>query len=101
MTRETLHGDFTNFLKTTGIHCISFYERFKTVREGKMPVPFQGKMFHAPGFQYNGSPILLSEFGDISYVPLRPMCPTILGATKAWSVPKQARSSACEGSTKR
>jgi len=68
-----------------------FYERFKTVREGKMPVPFQAKMFHAPGFQYNGSPIFLSEFGGISYVPLRPMCPTILGATKAWSAPYDRR----------
>ncbi len=46
-----------------------FYERFKTVQEGKIPVPFQGKMFLAPGYQYNGSPIFLSEFGGISYVP--------------------------------
>jgi hypothetical protein len=46
-----------------------FYERFKTVEEGKIPVPFQGKMFLAPGYQYNGSPIFLSEFGGISYVP--------------------------------
>ena len=45
-----------------------FYERFKTVQEGKIPVPFQGKMFLAPGFQYNGSPIFLSEFGGISYI---------------------------------
>ena len=46
-----------------------FYERFKTVQEGKIPVPYQGKMFLAPGFQYNCSPIFLSEFGGISYVP--------------------------------
>lgn len=46
-----------------------FYDRFKSVREGKIPVPFQGKMFLAPGCRYNGAPIFLSEFGGISYVP--------------------------------
>ena len=46
-----------------------FYDRFKSVEDGKIPVPFQGKMFLAPGYNYNGSPIFLSEFGGISYVP--------------------------------
>ncbi len=46
-----------------------FHDRFASVQEGKIPVPFQGKMFLAPGYDYNGSPIFLSEFGGISYVP--------------------------------
>jgi len=45
----------------------SFYERFRSVQDGKIPVPFQGKLFLAPGYQYNGSPIFLSEFGGVSY----------------------------------
>lgn len=46
-----------------------FYERFKSIDEGKIPVPYQGKMFLAPGFAYNGAPIFLSEFGGVSYAP--------------------------------
>ncbi|MGI8742728.1 MAG: glycoside hydrolase family 2 protein [Bryobacteraceae bacterium] len=44
-----------------------FYERFKSIEEGRIPAPFQGKMFLAPGYEYNGSPIFLSEFGGVSY----------------------------------
>lgn len=45
-----------------------FYERFKAVQDGKIPVPFQGKLFLAPGYQYNGAPLFLSEFGGVSYI---------------------------------
>lgn len=45
-----------------------FYERFKSLEEGRIPTPFQGKLFLAPGFKYNESPIFLSEFGGVSYV---------------------------------
>jgi beta-galactosidase/beta-glucuronidase len=45
----------------------SFYKRFAGVQEGKIPSPFQGKLFLAPGCHYNGAPIFLSEFGGISY----------------------------------
>ena len=47
----------------------AFYERFKSIEEGRIPVPFQGKLFTAPGNTYNGSPIFLSEFGGVSYAP--------------------------------
>lgn len=46
-----------------------FYQRFKPVQDGKIPIPFQGKMFLAPGYEYNGSPLFLSEFGGVSYIP--------------------------------
>jgi beta-galactosidase/beta-glucuronidase len=46
-----------------------FYERFKPIQDGKIPIPFQGKLFLAPGYEYNGSPIYLSEFGGVSYIP--------------------------------
>jgi hypothetical protein len=46
-----------------------FYERFKSVEQDRIPAPFQGKMFLAPGHKYNGSPIFLSEFGGVSYAP--------------------------------
>lgn len=46
-----------------------FYERFLPMQDGQIPRPFQGKMFLAPGYRYNGSPIFLSEFGGISYAP--------------------------------
>lgn len=47
----------------------ALYERFRTVEDGKIPVPFQGKLFLAPGYAYNGAPLFLSEFGGVSYVP--------------------------------
>ncbi len=45
-----------------------FYERFRSVQDGRIPIPFQGKLFLAPGFEYNGSPLFLSEFGGVSYI---------------------------------
>ena len=76
-TRLVIDNDgweHTNCTDLFAIHDYSrtgdvFYERFQPVQEGKIPVPFQGKMFLAPGFDYNGAPIFLSEFGGISYVP--------------------------------
>ena len=44
-----------------------FEARFRNASQG-LPTPFQGKLFLAPGYHYNGSPILLWEFGGIGYV---------------------------------
>ena len=33
-----------------------------------MPLPLYGKLYSAPGFHYNGTPILLWEFGGIGYI---------------------------------
>ena len=49
-----------------------FYRRFKEIALDGVPAPLYGKMFLAPGQTYNGSPILLSEFGGIAYIRLKP-----------------------------
>ena len=54
----------------------NFYERFRTIQDGNIPTPFQGKLYLAPGFKYNGSPIFLSEFGGVAYVPNRSAAPS-------------------------
>lgn len=45
-----------------------FERRFRNVTQG-LPLPMYGKLYTAPGYRYNGSPILLWEFGGIGYVP--------------------------------
>jgi len=46
-----------------------FYRRFRNLAQEGMPMPLFGKMYLAPGNRYNGSPIFLSEFGGVGYVP--------------------------------
>ena len=41
--------------------------RFRNVTLG-LPLPLYGKLYSAPGQRYNGSPILLWEFGGVGYV---------------------------------
>jgi beta-galactosidase/beta-glucuronidase len=44
-----------------------FQRRFQNITQG-LPTPLYGKLYDAPGNRYNGSPILLWEFGGIGYV---------------------------------
>lgn len=44
-----------------------FSARFLNVPQG-LPLPLYGKLYVAPGYKYNGSPILLWEFGGVGYV---------------------------------
>ena len=44
-----------------------FISRFHNITQG-LPLPHYGKMYVAPGYRYNGSPILLWEFGGIGYI---------------------------------
>jgi beta-galactosidase/beta-glucuronidase len=44
-----------------------FAARFRNISEG-LPLPLYGKLYSAPGYRYNGSPILLWEFGGVGYV---------------------------------
>ena len=44
-----------------------FQRRFQNITEG-LPLPLYGKLYVAPGHRYNGSPILLWEFGGVGYV---------------------------------
>jgi beta-galactosidase/beta-glucuronidase len=46
-----------------------FYRRFRDIGAHGVPRPLYGKLYLAPGHAYNGTPIFLSEFGGIGYVP--------------------------------
>jgi hypothetical protein len=54
---------FHDYTKT-GAELLS---RFQNVTQG-LPLPLYGKLYVAPGNRYNGSPILLWEFGGVGYV---------------------------------
>jgi beta-galactosidase/beta-glucuronidase len=45
------------------------YERHRALGTPAMQFPAGGVPALAPGYQYNGSPIYLSEFGGIAYIP--------------------------------
>ena len=47
------HTDSPTCSRSTTIRTTArqFYERFKSIEEGKIPVPFQGKLFLAPGIR--------------------------------------------------
>lgn len=44
-----------------------FLTRFQNITYG-VPAPLYGKPYDAPGYKYNGSPILLWEFGGLGYI---------------------------------
>jgi beta-galactosidase/beta-glucuronidase len=44
-----------------------FQLRFQNITQG-LPLPLYGKLYSAPGHRYNGSPILLWEFGGVGYI---------------------------------
>lgn len=67
------HVDMTDLF---GIHDYArsgelLYSKYKDVEFGKpgAPIPDNGRPALAPGFRYNGSPVFLSEFGGIAYIP--------------------------------
>ena len=45
-----------------------FRQRYQNIGQEGIPLPLFGKLYLAPGRQYNGSPIFLSEFGGIGYI---------------------------------
>jgi len=45
------------------------YERYKDLGKPGTRVPDNGRVALAPGYQYNGSPFYLSEFGGIAFIP--------------------------------
>lgn len=45
------------------------YERYKDLGKPGASVPNNARMALLPGYQYNGSPIYLSEFGGIAFIP--------------------------------
>jgi beta-galactosidase/beta-glucuronidase len=45
------------------------YEKYKDVGKPGFPVPDDGRAALLPGYQYNGSPVALTEFGGIAFIP--------------------------------
>lgn len=45
------------------------YEKYKDITPQSTTVPKNGREALIPGYQYNGSPLYLSEFGGIAYIP--------------------------------
>ena len=45
------------------------YDKYKNVTRESKTVPPNGKPALIPGYTYNGSPLYLSEFGGIAYIP--------------------------------
>jgi hypothetical protein len=44
-------------------------EKYKDLGKPGAGVPDNGRAALAPGFKYNGTPVLLTEFGGIAYIP--------------------------------
>ena len=45
------------------------YEKYKDLGKPGAGVPNNGRAALAPGFKYNGTPVLISEFGGIAFIP--------------------------------
>ena len=45
------------------------YARYKDLPGDQVPLPYMSKLYMAPGCEYDGSPLYLSEFGGIAYIP--------------------------------
>jgi beta-galactosidase/beta-glucuronidase len=78
-TRPVIENDGWEHIEMTDLFGIHDYARsgellhskYKDVQFGKpgAPIPDNGRPALAPGYKYNGSPVMLSEFGGIAYIP--------------------------------
>lgn len=74
-TRLVIENDGWEHVDTTdlfGIHDYSrsgeeFLRRYRVLDDPKARIPDNARAALVPGFEYNGSPIFLSEFGGIAY----------------------------------
>jgi len=74
-TRLVIDNDGWEHTEVTDLFAIHDYTRtgkefqlrFQNITQG-LPLPLHGKLYVAPGYRYNGSPILLWEFGGVGHV---------------------------------
>ncbi len=55
------------------------YRKYKDITPRSKDVPKNGKLALVPGYQYNGTPLYLSEMGGIAYIP-----PGTIRLNKSW-----------------
>jgi beta-galactosidase/beta-glucuronidase len=76
-TRPVIDNDGWEHVDTTDLFAIHdyartgdlLYEIYKDLGKTGIPARRTGRSLLAPGYRYNGTPILLSEFGGIAYIP--------------------------------
>ncbi|HOL72795.1 MAG TPA: glycoside hydrolase family 2 TIM barrel-domain containing protein [Bryobacteraceae bacterium] len=76
-TRPVIDNDGWEHTDMTDIFAIHDYartgemlfEKYKDIGKPGAPIPDGGRPALAPGYTYNGTPIVLSEFGGIAYIP--------------------------------
>lgn len=74
-TRLVIDNDGWQHTEVTDLFAVHDYTRtgeellarFQNVTQG-LPRPLYGKLYVAPGYRYNDSPILLWEFGGVGYI---------------------------------
>jgi beta-galactosidase/beta-glucuronidase len=76
-TRPVIDNDGWEHTDMTDIFALHDYartgdillERYKDVGKPGVRIPDNGRAALAPGFAYNGTPLVLSEFGGIAFIP--------------------------------
>lgn len=76
-TRLVIDNDGWEHTESTDLFAIhdytrtgeQFYERFDDCPAHEVPLPLMGKLYLAPGCKYNGTPLFLSEFGGVAFIP--------------------------------
>lgn len=76
-TRPVIDNDGWEHTDMTDIFAIHDYartgemlfEKYKDAGKPGAPIPDGGRAALAPGFAYNGTPLVLSEFGGIAFIP--------------------------------
>jgi hypothetical protein len=75
-TRLVIDNDGWEHTEATDLFAIHDYtktgdemfRRFQNIPRNNVPLPLYGKLYLAPGYSYNGTPVFLSEFGGIGYI---------------------------------
>jgi beta-galactosidase/beta-glucuronidase len=72
-TRLVIDNDGWEHTEATDLFAIHDYaqtgeELLLRYRDGGVPLPSSNKLLLAPGYQYNGAPVFLSEFGGIAWI---------------------------------